>query len=227
MAPGLMGAFLGHYGRHLFECGKALYYFRHLVVYAQRTHPSLKGQLQPAWNIIQRWEELEPVSHRRPIPFSMMQALVALSLLWEWPRVAAVILLSFYGCCRPGKVLKAQRGHLVLPRDLSKTEGPCFLRICKPKPGRRGVGRVQRAKLSNTVVIDFLDSVFGERFSEEKLYPGSPGAFRTRWNKLLIALKIPASDELTPAGLRAGGTVQLCCEPVPIQHFMEAPFKEC
>ena len=220
LVPGLMGAILGHYGRCLYERGKSLYVYRHLVVYAQRVYPGFKGHLQPAWQVIQRWEELEPVQHRRPIPYSLIQAMVAVALIWGWKRVAAVILIGFHGCCRPGEILVAKRMHLVFPRDLSQDDGPLFLRISKPKPGRRGMGRVQHAKILDSAVIGFLDRLLGDCHPSSMIYPGSPAAFRSRWNKLLVALSVPLCFDLTPGGLRGGGTVHLYRAGLPITDIL-------
>ena len=222
LAPGLMGSMMAHYGRHLYEQGKALYIYRHLVVYAQRVYPGFKGSLQPAWNLIQRWEELEPVTHRRPLPQKMVEAMVSSALPWSWRRVAAIILICFHGCCRPGEALNACRGHLVLPIDLAQESGPSFLRIAKPKPGRRGMGRVQHAKIRCPDVVAFLSALYGDRNSTEKLYPGSHGSFRTRWNKLLCELGVPIYLDITPAGLRAGGTVHLYRSGVAILDILWA-----
>ena len=220
LVPGLMGAMVGSYGRHLYESGLPLYVFRHLVVFGQRNFPGLRGFLQPAWDVINRWEEIEPVEHRRPLPLRLVEAMCALSLLWSWQRVCCVILICFHGCCRPGEVLKATRGHLVLPRDLGHESGPCFLRISKPKPGRRGLGRVQHAKIVDQEVIDFLDSILGGLLPSMCIFGGSPNMFRTRWDKLLRALDVPSSFDLTPAGLRAGGTVNLYRRGVPILDIL-------
>lgn len=220
LAPGLMGSMLGHYGRHLFESGKALYTFRHLLVYAQRVFPGFRGHLQPAWPVVQKWEELEPVQHRRPLPYRLVQAMSALAILWGWPRIAAVILLSFHGCCRPGEILNGLRSHIVFPRDLAQSDGPLFFRICKPKPGRRGMGRVQHAKVLDDAVIIFLDRLYGDAKANTPIYPGSAGAFRTRWNRLLLSLNVPLAFEITPAGLRAGGTVHLYRQGLPITDIL-------
>ena len=49
---------------------------------------------------------------------------------------------------RIGKVLRAHRLDLVLPRDMFDGEAPClFLRISKLKALRRGKGRVQHIKV--------------------------------------------------------------------------------
>ena len=222
LVPSLMGSIMGHYGRHVYESGGALFRFRHLVVYAQRMHPGFRGHLQPAWNLINRWEELEPVVHRRPLPLRMVQAMISLALFWNWTRVACVIMIAFFGCCRPGEVLQAKRRHLVFPVDLAQTSGPMFLRISKPKPGRRGMGRVQHAKTSQESIVSFLETVFSGMHGNQPVYPGSAGAFRTRWNKLMTSLEVPLSTGLTPGGLRAGGTVNLYREGTPIMDILWA-----
>eukprot|EP00438_Fugacium_kawagutii_P024531 Skav231382 [mRNA] locus=scaffold1586:905940:907367:- [translate_table: standard] len=219
--PGLMGSMMAAYGRFWYGEGGALYAFRHMVVYGQRSYPSLKGSLQEAWVIIAKWEEPEPVQHRKPIPFLVIQAMSSLCLQWKWFRTLAVILITFHGCMRPGEVLTATRRDLVLPVDLDdETSCKCFLRISKPKPGRRGMGRSQHATINDPVVSSFLTMVFRDLRGTQALYPGSSAAFRTRWNALLRSLRIPTAFGLTPGSLRAGGTVYLYRLGYPIMDIL-------
>eukprot|EP00438_Fugacium_kawagutii_P026205 Skav223835 [mRNA] locus=scaffold1256:189550:193986:- [translate_table: standard] len=219
-APGLLGSMLAAYGKHMFECGKALFNFRHLVVFVQREHPSVRGHLQKAWDTITRWEEIEPVEHRRPVPVAMLEAMACLAYCWGWPHVCCVLLIAFFGCCRPGEVLKACRGHLVFPADIGEDVGPIFFRIQKPKPGRRGMGRVQHTKITNDSACLVLCRVLERLSSDAHIYPGSAAAFRTRWTKLMAGLAIPPSAGITPAGLRAGGTVHLYRHGTPIADIL-------
>lgn len=221
IAPELCGNLLAGYGKHWYGEGGALYAFRHLVVYAQRTHPIFKGKLQEAWNLINKWEELEPVTHRRPLPLVVVQAMVVLAIHWGWLRVACIILITFHACARPGEVLKAQRRHLVLGIDIGEPDNDvCFLQINKPKPGRRGLGRVQHARVKGLEVCLFLTKAIGALSGSEMLYPGSAGSFRTRWNHLLRKLCIPVHFNLTPGCLRAGGTVHLYRTGTPIMDIL-------
>ena len=159
IVPQLCGQFLAAYGRYWYGEGGALYAFRHLVVFAQRTYPAFRGHLQEAWNLVAKWEELEPVCHRRPIPSSMMRAMACLAVSWKWFNFAAVVLITFHACARPGEVLKAARRNLVLPQDIGEPDATmCFLKISKPKPGRRGLGRVQHARINDLEVCQFLSS---------------------------------------------------------------------
>eukprot|EP00438_Fugacium_kawagutii_P024606 Skav200074 [mRNA] locus=scaffold838:451933:457558:- [translate_table: standard] len=220
--PALLGHMLAAYGRHCFEIGGALFNYRHLVVFAQREFTGARGNLQAAWDTITRWEELEPVEHRRPVPLALYQAMVSLALLWGWTRVACVLLISFNGCCRPGEVLRACRGQLVLPEDLGQSSGPIFFRINKPKPGRRGMGRVQHTKINCEISCSFLSRCLRSCHPDVMIFGGSPGVFRTRWNKLLLGLCVPTSAGITPAGLRAGGTVHLYRSGLPIADILWA-----
>ena len=221
LVPALLGSMLAAYGRFWYGEGGPLYAYRHLLIYCQRTYPSLRRNLPEAWNLISRWEELEPVTHRRPLPLAMVQAMAVLALRWGWRRVAAVILITFHACARPGEVLRASRRHLVLPEDIGDVLGsPCFLKISRPKPGRRGLGRVQHAKIRDAQVSKFLSDTFRSCIGSEYLYPGSGGAFRTRWNTLLRVLGVPGHFHFTPGCLRAGGTVYLYKQGTPIMDIL-------
>ena len=84
-----------------------------------------------------------------------------------------------------------------------------FLRICKPKPRRRGRGRVQHLQIERPEVVRFLDSVFCELDSFLPLFPLSAGVFRARWDKLLSFLWVPKRCRRpTPASIRGGGAMQ-------------------
>eukprot|EP00438_Fugacium_kawagutii_P019762 Skav203652 [mRNA] locus=scaffold2755:23567:26983:+ [translate_table: standard] len=221
IVPELCGKFLSAYGRLWYGEGGALYAFRHLVVYCQRTYPVFKGKIQEAWNLIAKWEELEPVTHRKPLPWVMVQAMVCLSIRWNWIRFAGVVLIAFHACARPGEVLKALRKHLVLGQDVGEDGSDvCFLQINKPKPGRRGLGRTQHARIRGSEICRYLARVFGPLKGSEALYPGSAGAFRTRWNTVLRQLGVPSHFNLTPGCLRAGGTVYLYKLGTPIMDLL-------
>ena len=60
--------------------GGAMHSLRHLIVYIQRTWPSTRGHLQEAWSVLSRWEELEAVEHRRPVPKALVDAMCVLGL---------------------------------------------------------------------------------------------------------------------------------------------------
>lgn len=223
LVPQLLATMLAGFGRHWFSIGGSLFNLRHLLIFSQRKYPILRGNMQCAWNVVSKWEELEPVEHRRPLPYAIVKAMVVMALQWSWHRVAAVILLSFHACTRPGEVLNAFRRDVVLPIDIGTEAGsPCYLRILKPKPGRRGMGRTQHAKVRDSLASFLLGRILGQLRPEERVFPGSGGAFRTRWDYLLLKLKVPSDCNFTPGCLRAGGTVNLYQQGVPIVDILWA-----
>ncbi len=197
------------FGRYLFETGQSIYLLRQLVTYVQRRYPTFRGNLAKVWNLVSKWERLQPMEHRSPLPFVVFQAMVVTAMCWGWRRWAATTVLAFEGICRPGEVLSALRRDLLLPSDLV-VENPatCFLRVREPKGRFRGLGKIQHVKINSQTVVDFLSSVMGPLSRGEPLYPGSPSSYRRRWDRILSFLNIPIRLGLTPASLRGGGAVR-------------------
>lgn len=176
------------YGKFWYSQGGAMYAYRHLIVYAQRTYPAFKGALQEAWTILCKWEEPEPVCHRRPVPYALVRAMAILAVRWRWQKMTAVILITFHACARPGEVLGALRRNLVLPADIGEANADaCFLRIDKPKPGRRGLGRIQHSRIKDSYTCKFLTWIQKDLSGKEPIYPGSAGAFLSRPMEVAIA----------------------------------------
>ena len=116
--PQLICLLLKEFGNVLYAEGAALYLYRHLAVYVQKNVFGVRPFMGVVWDNVHRWELLEPVVHRVPLPTSVFQALVSLAVLWGWNRFAGSLCIAFYGVTRPGEVLRATRKHLVLPSDL-------------------------------------------------------------------------------------------------------------
>ena len=76
--PLLFAMALRAYGDYLYQAGGSLQTFRYAVVAAQRLTWGMRGQLGPACEMVSRWERLQPVEHRTPVP-KLVKALVALA----------------------------------------------------------------------------------------------------------------------------------------------------
>eukprot|EP00438_Fugacium_kawagutii_P021002 Skav228367 [mRNA] locus=scaffold1981:191093:195553:+ [translate_table: standard] len=205
----LLGMLVSEFGKYLYSSGQSIYLLRQLVTHIQRVDPGKRLHMYGAWQVIAKWEGLEPTVHRTPLPYVVYRALVALALAFGWKRVAGIIVLTFEMICRPGEVLRASREDLLLPMDLvAEDPGRCFLRIRNPKSRRRGLGSTQHSKTSDPLAAAFLQSVFGHLSKSSLLFEGSPSTFRKRWDYLIQHLQIPSSVGLTPASMRAGGAVR-------------------
>ena len=98
-SPRLQVIFLRSYGNWLYSNGQAMHLFRHLVVFCQQQFPAERHQIQPAWELLHRWEAVQPVSHRPRLPKLILDAMLCLALSWGWCRWA------FFGACRVGEPL--------------------------------------------------------------------------------------------------------------------------
>ena len=207
--PSIVAELVTAFGRHLYEDGQSLYLLRQLITFLQRERPLIRPFLTGSWQLVSRWEMLEPLCHRTPLPYVVFQAMSVVGLLWGWKFWVGATVLAFEGICRPGEVLRASRRDLLLPKDLvSEDPNVVFLRIKNPKPGKRGIGLVQHSKINTPGVARFLDSIFGDLAPSAPLYCGSPSAYRKRWDTILRALGVPTRFAITPASLRAGGAVK-------------------
>lgn len=208
-SPQLQVLFLRSFGSWLFKQGRPIYLYRHLVVFLQQQFPALRQHTVTAWELLQKWEVLLPVSHRPPLPKVVLDAMVCLALTWGWPKWAAITMLAYHGACRVGEPLKARRCDLLLPDEVGIQENICLLNIQAPKPGRRGRGRVQHTKIVHADAVKLAVSVFQDLPAQALLYPSSADSYRRRWDRLLSALQIEKSARLTPGCVRGGGAVYL------------------
>ena len=220
LCPKLRLTLLRTFGNELYRKGEAMYLFRHLVVCLQQQFPGERSLLAPAWDLLTRWEIAEPVTHRPPMPRKVVDAFISLALAWGWYRWAAITALAFHGAMRVGEPLRAVRADLVLPREACLTEEVCFVCVRSPKPGRRGRGKTQRAKVSDTATVRLVSAIFEHLDPLAPLYPSSASSFRRRWDRIAATLEIPDGAKLTPGSLRAGGTVHLYHSGIHIMDLM-------
>jgi len=182
---------------------------RHLVVYIQKNFLDATQYLGMNWEMIERWEILEPLFHRVPIPGSVLRAMACIPSLLGCFRFSGTLCISFFGITRPGEVLKAIRRDLLLPTDfLAPESGQPYLQVGELKSRRRGKGKVQHALIQKSAEVDYLKRMFGNLSYDEHLYPISAGSFRRRWNHILTILAFGQDVKLSPGSLRGGGAVE-------------------
>ena len=136
--PDLLVEVLLSYGQTLFDGGRPLQEYRQLLAHSQQVVPRVKLFHKPAWNLLSKWERVEPTVHRTPMPEPIVWAMIALAISWGWARWACSTLLCFLGCCRIGEVLAARRAELLTPQDLLQADRRFYLVIREPKTRGRG-----------------------------------------------------------------------------------------
>ncbi len=115
--------------------------------------------------------------------------------------------VAFHGAMLIGEPLQALRSDLILPAEAALEQKIMFIQISKPKAGRRGKGKVQHVRITDTTAVDLATAAFSNLQGKDCLLADSAGTYRRRWDKLIAAFQIPVELELTPGSLRAGGAV--------------------
>ena len=218
--PPLLALTLRDYGDELFREGFPRGSYRQLLAHVQKIFPLIKPHMHVAWTMVSRWELLQPVSHRTPMPEPLLHAMAGLGLSLGWVRWTAALLAIFYFISRPGEVLCASRKDVLTPEDaLDRRCTWLYLKIPRPK-SRKRAARVQHVKLNDPTVLGFVCTVWQHLRRGEKLYPGSPASFRRRWDRVLQILQVPPTAQLTPASLRAGGAIAAFHQGVSIPDLL-------
>ena len=205
--PELWVVFLRAFGRYLFVSSQPMYLFRHLVVFYQRTYPTFPAPLVDAWDLLSRWERVQPVEHKTPMPKVIFDAMICLGWLWGWYRFCAVSLLAFHGKLRISEPIRASRQDLLLPAETGADIRAAFINITKSKTSHRGRGIVQHTKITDEIALLAIERIFGHLQPQERLYPATPSTYRRRWDRLLSTLGVSSTWKLTPGTLRAGGAI--------------------
>ena len=223
VAPEVLVHLLKTYGDLMFQKGGSLSNLRRLLLAAQRWQPRVRTAMQPAWDLVAKWERHQPVRHRTPTPEAVVRAMCSLGWNFKWYGWCLAVLLAFYGGGRIGEVLKCNREDLLLPCDLAEEDaGPVFLRLRFFKTKFRNPAQVQHLRLVDETTCLLLTRLFKGYPKEANLFNTNPYQFRKRWNMLLEILQIPASADLTPGGLRGGFAVNSYRSGMSIQNIMWA-----
>ena len=205
------------YAQVLFSAGTSLHYYRQLVAHVSKEYPSVN----PFIGAVTRWEQLEPLQHRPPLPEPVLKAMLASAIIHGWYRFAAVTALCFYGICRVGETLSACRAELLTPDDLLSDRRCVYLQIKKPKTRNRGAS-VQHVSVLEPIAIALVEFALEPLPRTAQLFAGSPGSYRRRWDRLLQELGIPKGLRLTPGSLRGGGAVTAHQQGLPIADLQWA-----
>ena len=207
-SPKTVSSRLETYGMELYMRDRSLQDFSEVINSIVDIERTLKGVgVQRAWDLAFQWKYLEGGDNRTPVPVPVVRAMTCIALLWGWPRFGCCLLSWYRGMLRPFEGLALRKEDILLPHHFGHFVQACFLRVLTPKTRHIGARR-QFAKIDDASVIGFITALVFVLKKQERLFPGGAGAFRGRWNAILVALGIDPSL-LTPGGLRTGGATHL------------------
>lgn len=219
--PEFLAAALCTYGRRQYNKGGALSSFRHLLLCCRRWVPPLRGLSLPCWDLVAKWELMEPVCHRVPVPEGLLQAFVVIAWQLKWYSWVGVTLIAYYGAGRVGEVLRCLRRDLVFPQDiLDRDFGGIFLQLKQFKALGRQPARIQHMEIRDETAVRILTAVYAHVPKDTPLYGASPSAYRRRWDAVLRICQVPSQLRLTPGGLRGGAAVMHYRKHTPINDIL-------
>ena len=132
--PLLMARLLPHYGAHLYRDGFPMYMYMCTITAIEIASPQCTGQLKAAWQLLDKWRVLRPVTHRVPLPFVIFSAVLSVAIALGWVRLAGCFIIAFVGPTRISEAINALRKHLILPPDvLEESWEKAYLHVSKPK----------------------------------------------------------------------------------------------
>ena len=221
ISPAFAAQALKAFGLLEFKHGEPLSNYRHLILSVQNWKPAVRPHTAPCWQLVSKWELSEPISHRPPIPESVVKAMIVFAWHRRWYAWCGVTLIAFYGAGRIGETLHCQRCDLLFPQDILEVKSECvFLQLKQFKSLGRQPSRVQHMKITDKIAIALLFKIYYSIPNESALYPAGPSVYRKRWDFLLKHLGVPTSAQLTPGCLRAGASVMAYRNGKPIHDIL-------
>ena len=195
---------LASYGHFCFRENRSHLSFAETLNAITDLQLDLRRMLVSAWDVAWNWKGLEASNNNVAMPSQVLQAAVALALLWGWSDLALMLLVGFLGMLRPGELCA------LLVKDFVFTavngRDTCFVFIGKPKMRRIGPRR-EHVRLDDSELLMALRHAFEGCSPNTPFCPCSQLEFSANFRLLMNGLKLPTQQGsgLTPASLRSGG----------------------
>ena len=90
----LLARGLATFGVWLHDAGFPRYILVHAILGVQSAQPHWRAFLTEAWDVAKQRGLAEPAKLRLPLPRALLRAMVAVCLTWDWPVMAALLLMG-------------------------------------------------------------------------------------------------------------------------------------
>ncbi|CAE7778977.1 unnamed protein product [Symbiodinium sp. CCMP2592] len=204
--------YLVAFGNDLYASGGPYWHFAETINSLTSLKPSLRRQVQGAWDLAYTWLAEEPSVHHTAMPAQVLVAVLSTCLLWGWIKEAGIFALCWGALLRAGEAVKATRRDVVFPSDALWGQTYVLIKIQEPKTRGRAA-RHQSAKLEPYDLIEVCRLAFEALPKGAKLWPMTPQTLRRRLYDVLTRLGMPRSGgserPLDLGSLRPGGATYL------------------
>lgn len=200
---------LCRFGRQLFEAGNTYNQYAETINSITSLRPSLRRQMQGAWDLGYAWMRQEPSQHHIAMPGVILLSMITTSLMWGWVAFAGCLALGWGSLLRPGEIFGLQRRNLLFPSDCGFSVHYCLVSLMEPKT-RFTAARHQSTCLDIPDLLQVAMLAFEKMDPNRYIWPFSPQTFRKRFRTVLASIGLPTTHTATikaldPGSLRAGG----------------------
>ena len=208
-----INAIVSRYGRLLYQAGKTYTTYAETINGLTSVRPSLRRQMQGAWDLGYAWMRQEPSQHHAAMPGVILLAILTTSLLWGWTHFAGSVALAWGALLRPGELFSLRRRNLLFPSDSGFSVPYLLVSLMEPKT-RFTAARHQSTRLDIPDLLKLVTMIFEKLPPHYPLWPFSPQTFRNRFRAVIGALGMPTQHSISlkcldPGSLRAGGATWL------------------
>lgn len=192
---------LARFVQHCHDNDIALWLARHALLAVQRRFRHLRHRLPRAWEAIEGWQLVRPLSHRRPIPMEVLRAAFGQALFWGfenhlklgplWLVMGVLLRVGYFGLLRTSELLNLLVGDVkfIMNHRTQKVKG-AILALRDPK-GRRTLGRAQFAMIRDKTTARWLQWLVAELPAKVKIWPTGNPRFGVLFQQLLFSIGIP------------------------------------
>eukprot|EP00971_Amphidinium_carterae_P153769 3048949-Amphidinium_carterae.1 len=87
---------------------------------------ALRHQLPRGWGVAKTWRLLTPIQNHKPLPLTVLQAMITVALSWGWFEFGLALGLGFFGLLRPSELLHLRAHQILLPSVTLDLKSACF-----------------------------------------------------------------------------------------------------
>ena len=200
------------FGNDLYASGRPYWHYAETINALTSLRPSLRKQMQGAWDLAFTWLSEEPYVHHTAMPAPVLIAVLSTCLLWGWIKEAGIFALCWGALLRAGEATKLLRRDLVFPADALWGQSYILVRIQEPKTRGRAA-RHQSSKLEPSDLVELCSLAFERLPKTARVWSMSPQTLRKRLYDVLRRLGMSRSGgrerPLDLGSLRPGGATYL------------------
>ena len=215
--PATVSRYLASFGQFCYNEGMPLYAYRETINATVDRRRGLKGHLHEAWDVVDAWTALVPVSHHLPMLRVVLTAILSLAIQWNWHSVAVLLAIGYVCLLRPAEMLGLARASILLPSDMLSADSVFYVQLKETKTKRFGA-RWQHVRAEEPLLVAWLEEAVLTLPSATRIFEGSRTQLAAAFAALVTHFGFGTRDTegFTLASLRTGAATQAYRDGLPL-----------